>query len=96
MNFNKDFKNMTLAEKKADPDWQELSALERLAALGMLRDTDDHIITLEEQYNERFLSDEEKAARMEEQRKERKKKMEERARKRAQNLVNQEFEELTK
>ena len=57
MNFDKDFKNMTLAEKKADPDWQELSTLERLAALGMLRDIDGHIITLEEQYNQRFKVD---------------------------------------
>lgn len=54
MDFTKDYKGMTREERLADPDWQEMTVLERLAAIGLLRDVDNHTITLEEQYNQRI------------------------------------------
>lgn len=39
-----------------DPDWVEMTVLERMAALDMLRNTDGTSITLEEQYNKREVT----------------------------------------
>lgn len=89
---------MTLEERKADHDWQELSVIERLAALGMLRDTDGSVITLEEEYKWRSMTDEEKAAIIDKQREKIKKKIEERRkiRRECQKKLNEEIEELLK
>ena len=58
MDFTKDYKGMTREERLADPDWQEMTVLERLAAIGMLRGWEGETITLEEQYNQRFITPE--------------------------------------
>lgn len=58
MDFTKDYKGMTREERLADPDWQEMTVLERLAAIGSLIDIDGHEITLQEQYTERFQTPE--------------------------------------
>lgn len=54
MNFTKDYKSMTREERLADPDWQEMTVLERLAAIGVLRGWEGETITLDEQYNQRI------------------------------------------
>lgn len=54
MDFTKDYKGMTREERLADPDWQEMTVLERLAAIGVLRGWEGETITLEEQYNQRI------------------------------------------
>jgi hypothetical protein len=58
MDFTKDYKGMTREERLADPDWLEMTVLERLAAIGILRDIDGHEVTLQEQYNQRFQTPE--------------------------------------
>ena len=50
---------MTREERLADIDWLEMTVLERMAAIGILRDIDGHEITLQEQYAERFQTSEE-------------------------------------
>lgn len=58
MDFTKDYKGMTREERLADTDWLEMTVLERLAAIGILRDMDGHEVTLREQYSERFQTPE--------------------------------------
>ena len=58
MDFTKDYKGMTREERLADLDWQEMTVLERLAAIGVLRGWEGETITLEEQYNQRIATPE--------------------------------------
>lgn len=58
MDFAKDYKGMTREERLADTDWLEMTVLERLAAIGILRDIDGHEVTLQEEYGERFQTPE--------------------------------------
>lgn len=58
MDFAKDYKGMTREERLADTDWLEMTVLERLAAIGILRGIDGREVTLQEQYSERFQTPE--------------------------------------
>lgn len=48
---NKDFEQMTPEERKNDPDWKDMSPLERLHAAGLCFGLDGEKITLEEHRN---------------------------------------------
>ena len=51
--LSKDFNSMTRNERMSDSDWLSLRPIDRLAAIGMLRDIDGkRVITLEEMMKE--------------------------------------------
>ena len=47
-NMVKDFENMTPEERKNDADWQKMTPVERLYAMGAVSDRDGNKITLQE------------------------------------------------